>query len=174
VSVTALALLLALADSGPAASPAPAPPARQPAQRSFTDDDLDRYRQEREGARPAAKATPVPGTPATPVSGDAGDEAGSGGEASAARFQELHADLAAAEAARDATRARIARTQSLLNPMSAEFEVDPNAILRLQAELREARAQLEEHEAAVESARAALEAFEDEARRAGVRLPPRD
>lgn len=169
---TALALLLALAAAGGAGGGPPPLRDEQPARRTFTNDDLDRYREERHAGR---SATPAPAFPTPdPAAGTPGDEDGSGTEAHAARYEQAHGDLAEAEATRDATRARISKLEALLNPMSAEFEVDPNAILRLQAELREARAQLEEQEGVVAQARAALEAAQDEARRAGVRLPPPD
>lgn len=140
--------------------------------RSYTNDDLERYRFEREAAGPSAVATPAPAVSES-SSGEPSNEEGSDGGASAARYEELRGELTAAEAARDETRAQLRRIESRLNPLSAEFEVDPNTILRLQADQRDVRAQLEEQEAVVRRAREALEAFEDEARRNGVRLPPR-
>lgn len=171
----ALVLGLALVATG-AAADGPVPPSRakpKPAPRSFTNDDLDRYREERDAAKPATAAPAPPAGSESAAPTPSGEES-TGSDTRAARFDELRNDLTAAEGARDATRARLRKIESLLNPMSAEFEVDPNVILGLQSELRGLRAQLEEHEGAVTRARAALEAFEDEARRAGVRLPARD
>lgn len=163
---------LALGVGALAAQDATPPRSRTPP-RPFTNEDLERYKREREaeaGRTPAPRATPsepASAGPATPEGGESAAEEGSSPD-------ELRKALAAAEAARDEARARVQRLEASLNPMSPGFETDPNVILALQAELPEARAALEERETAVAGARAQLEAAEAQARRPGDPPPSRE
>jgi hypothetical protein len=160
-------LLLTLALAAPDKPAAPKPrPSEKP--RVYTNDDLEGYKEQREQEGPA---TPTPTPP--PSEGRApapeGDEGGviAGQIETVRRAREA---LAEAEKARDAARARVESIESSLNPMSVEFESDPNITLRLQAELPEAREALAAAEASVESARTDLQNAEELAK--GGRLRP--
>jgi hypothetical protein len=163
----ALLLLLTLAG----ADGKPPKPQPSPSPRVYTNDDLETYREEREqagGATPAPTPTPVEAPPAP-----SGEEGGAG-NAHVESVKRARESLAEAEAARDKVKTRVASLEASLNPMSVEFEPDPNITLKLQAELTEARAALVEAESVVATARAELENAEDLAKRGGQRLPPRE
>lgn len=163
MSLPLLLLTLALAGGDKPASPKPRTPEKPP--RVYTNDDLEAYKERRE-----QEGTPTPSpTPYETAPAPSGDEGGVvAGQAETVR--RARETLAAAEAARDQARARVDAIESALNPMSVEFESDPNITLRLQSELPEAREALQAAEAAVESARTELENAEELAKGGGARV----
>lgn len=138
---------------------APAPPPSRQATPSYSDSP-DTGTREGEPPRPPGEAV-APGAPRQEENPDA--------IAWRARARSARAAIDAARAREASLESRIAQLRQVLNPMSANYRLDPNRFLQVQNEIRTAEGELA---AARQQTRTAQEAWEqvlEEARRAGVR-----
>ena len=150
------------------ASPAPVRPSPTPTPtaapaRTFTDDDLKKYSEERAGA-PAEGSSGTVGTADEPA-GEAADQAHGGRQLWATRAREARENVAEAEAEVVALEQRIA---DLRNDRGAANAMDPFRLQTIQAEIQKATVALEAARGRVSARRTALDAILEDARRQGV------
>jgi chromosome segregation ATPase len=136
--------------------------------RSFTNEDL----KGKGGSSKEAGASPA--APASASSREGSD--GEGSEAAKARgwqqrADQLRARVDQAKARQVSIESRIGQLRQEMNPMNPNYVLDPNRFLRIQDQIRQAESELESVKSQIQAAQDAWSQFEDEARRAGVRMP---
>jgi hypothetical protein len=140
--------------------PAPAPP------KSYTDDDLKKYEEERSGKADGASSDDQPLAEDHPASGGAED--GEGGEGRAFWAERLKAErdrIAAAETAVADLEEKIA---ALRNDRDPTRVMEPFRLQAIEADIAKATGELEAANKELALARAALEAVLQDGRKRGV------
>jgi hypothetical protein len=144
---------------------APAPPAPAPP-KSYTDDDLKKYEEERSGKADGASSDDQPLAEDHPASGGAED--GEGGEGRAFWAERLKAErdrIAAAETAVADLEEKIA---ALRNDRDPTRVMEPFRLQAIEADIAKATGELEAANKELALARAALEAVLQDGRKRGV------